>query len=150
MDALPVLDAALRSGVVTQDELLAEVSAHRALRGVRQARELVPLADGQAECRQESQLRLILIDARLPPPEPQLWVYDRHGIALYRLDLGYRERRIGIEYDGLSHLDRDRLRYDRERVNWLDANGWRMRYFTDRDLYRRPQYITATIRAALS
>jgi very-short-patch-repair endonuclease len=150
MDALPVLDAALRSGVVTQDDLLAEVSAHRALRGVRQARELVPLADGRAECRQESQLRLILIDARLPAPEPQLWVYDRHGIPLYRLDLGYRERRIGIEYDGLSHLDRERLRYDRERVNWLDANGWRMRYFTDRDLYRRPEYITATIRAALS
>ncbi|WP_330439820.1 DUF559 domain-containing protein [Micromonospora sp. NBC_00821] len=150
LDALPVLDAALRSGLVTQDDLLAEVAAHNALRGVRQARQLVPLADGRAECRQESQLRLILIDGGLPPPEPQLWVADRHGTALYRLDLGYRERRIGIEYDGLSHLDRERLRHDRERVNWLDAAGWRMRYFTDRDLYRRPQHIKATIRAALS
>ncbi|MGC5018399.1 DUF559 domain-containing protein [Micromonospora sp. DT47] len=150
LDALPVLDSAIRSGAVTQDELLAEVSAHRALRGVRQARELVPLADGRAECRQESQLRLILIDGRLPPPEPQLWVHDRDRIPRYRLDLGYRERRIGIEYDGVSHLDRDQLRYDRERVNWLDANGWRMRYFTDRDLYRRPAHIVATMRAALS
>lgn len=75
---------------------------------------------------------------------------DRYGIPVYRLDLDNRERRIGIEYDGLSHLDRDRLRHDRERVNWLDGAGWRMRYFTDRDLYRRPQYIKATIRAALS
>lgn len=129
---------------------MAEVAAHNALRGVRQARQLIPLADGRAECRQESQLRLILIDGGLPPPEPQLWVADRNGIPLYRLDLGYRERRIGIEYDGLSHLDRDRLRYDRERVSWLDAAGWRMRYFTDLDLYRRPQHIKATIRAALS
>ncbi|MEH1165594.1 DUF559 domain-containing protein [Micromonospora sp. CPCC 205539] len=150
IDALPVLDAALRSGAVTQEDLLAELTTHRALRGIRQARELVSLADGRAECRQESQIRLILIDGRLPSPEPQMWVYDRQGIPLYRLDLGYRERRVGIEYDGLSHLDRNRLRYDRERLNWLDANGWRMRYFTDRDLYRRPQYITATIRAALS
>ncbi|MFG1839336.1 endonuclease domain-containing protein [Micromonospora sp. NPDC049175] len=150
LDALPVLDAALRSGVVSQDDLLAEVSVHAALRGVQQARNLVSLADGRAECRQESQLRLILLDAGLPPPEPQLWVTDRHGGRRYRLDLAYRERRVGIEYDGLSHLDRDRLRYDRERVNWLDAAGWRMRYFTDRDLYRRPQYISATIRAALS
>ncbi|MEW2430202.1 DUF559 domain-containing protein [Micromonospora sp. NPDC047644] len=150
VDALPVLDAALRSGLVTQDDLLAEVAAHNALRGVRQARQLVPLADARAECRQESQLRLILIDGGLPPPEPQLWVTDRHGIPQYRLDLGYRERRIGIEYDGLSHLDRDRLRHDRERINWLAAAGWRMRYFTDRDLYRRPEHIKATIRAALS
>ncbi|MFF0150540.1 endonuclease domain-containing protein [Micromonospora sp. NPDC005203] len=150
LDALPVLDAALRAGAVSQDDLLAEVSGHAALRGVRQARHLVPLADSRAECRQESQLRLILLDAGLPPPEPQLWVTDRHGGFRYRLDLAYRERRVGIEYDGLSHLDRERLRYDRERVNWLDAAGWRMRYFTDRDLYCRPQYISATIRAALS
>ncbi|MET8530194.1 DUF559 domain-containing protein [Micromonospora sp. NPDC005172] len=150
LDALPVLDAALRSGAVSHDDLLAEVSAHDALRGVRQARQLIPLADGRAECRQESQLRLILIDGGLPAPEPQLWVTDGFGIRLYRLDLGYRERRVGVEYDGLSHLDRDRLRHDRERVNWLDAAGWRMRYFTDRDLYRRPEYIRATIRRALS
>ncbi|MFI7575295.1 DUF559 domain-containing protein [Micromonospora sp. NPDC049497] len=150
LDALPVLDAAIRAGAVTAEELLAEVGAHRALRGVRQARELIPLADGRAECRQESQLRLVIIDGRLPPPEPQLWVYDGLGIPRYRLDLGYRERRIGIEYDGGSHLDRDRLRYDRSRINWLDANGWRMRYFTDRDLYARPTHIVATIRAALS
>ncbi|MER7415232.1 DUF559 domain-containing protein [Micromonospora peucetia] len=150
LDALPVLDAALRVGAVTPDELLAEVPVHQALRGVRQARELVPLADGRAECRQESQLRLTLIDGRLPAPEPQLWVHDRGGVPRYRLDLGYRKRRIGIEYDGLSHLDRDQLRYDRDRVNWLDANGWRMRYFTDRDLYRRPAHIVATIQAALS
>ncbi|PZG02812.1 hypothetical protein C1I95_34190 [Micromonospora craterilacus] len=150
LDALPVLDCALRSGAVTPDDLLAEVGLHRALRGVRQARELIPMADGRAECRQESQLRLVLLDGRLPPPEPQLWVHDEYGVPRFRLDLGYRERRIGIEYDGLSHLDRERLRYDRDRVNWLDAQGWRMRYFTDRDLYHRPAHIVATIRTTLS
>lgn len=150
LDALPVLDAAIRSGAVGPDELLAEAAAHRGLRGVRQARDLVPLADGRAECRQESQLRLILLDGRLPAPEPQLWVHDGDGIPRCRLDLGYRKRRIGIEYDGVSHLGRDRLRYDRDRMNWLDANGRRMRYFTDRDLYSRPAHIVATIRAALS
>ncbi|SDZ36426.1 hypothetical protein SAMN05444365_11192 [Micromonospora pattaloongensis] len=75
-DALPVLDAVLRAGLCDMDELLAEVARHQALRGVRQARELVPLADARAECRQESQLRLVLIDGKLPPPEPQIWVTD--------------------------------------------------------------------------
>ncbi|GAA3740059.1 DUF559 domain-containing protein [Micromonospora maritima] len=150
MDALPVLDAALRCGAVTVDDLIAELPLHRALRGVRQARDLLPRADGRSECRQESQLRLLLIDGGLPAPEPQMWIHDHCGIPRYRTDLGYRERRVGIEYDGLSHLDRDRMRYDRDRINWLDANGWRMRYFTDRDLYRRPSHILATLRAALT
>ncbi|MGW4497187.1 endonuclease domain-containing protein [Micromonospora sp. NPDC004336] len=150
LDALPVLDAAIRSGTVDPHELMAEVAVHRGLRGVRQIRNLVPLADGRAECRQESQLRLVLVDGRLPAPEPQLWVHDGDGLPRYRLDLGYRARRVGIEYDGASHLERDQLRYDRERMNWLDVNGWRMRYFTDRDLYSRPACIVATIRAALS
>ena len=150
MDALPVLDAALRSGAAKTDDLAAELPLHRGLRGVRQARDLVPRADGRSECRQESQLRLLLLDGGLPVPEPQMWIHDRHGIPRFRIDLGYRERRVGVEYDGLSHLDREHMRYDRDRINWLDANGWRMRYFTDRDLYRRPSHILATLRAALT
>jgi hypothetical protein len=149
-DALAVLDAALRSGVATPDALAAEVVRHDGLRGVRQARHLVPLADPRAECRQESHLRLVLLDGRLPAPEPQLWVADDWGGQRFRLDLGWRERRVGAEYDGASHLDRDRLRHDRDRHNWLETCGWRMRYFTDRDLYRRPSYIVATMRAALA
>ncbi|MEV4479208.1 DUF559 domain-containing protein [Micromonospora coxensis] len=150
LDALPVLDAVLRAKLADPEELRAEVRRHVGLRGVCQARQLVPIADGRAECRQESQLRLVLIDGGLPAPEPQVWVYDSAGIGRYRLDLGYRDRMIGIEYDGLSHLDRERLRHDRDRANWLDAHGWTMRYFTDRDLYRRPHHILTTIRAALT
>ncbi|MBO4210893.1 DUF559 domain-containing protein [Micromonospora echinofusca] len=149
IDALPVLDAALRTGLVTPDHLLAEVGRHRGLRGVCQARQLVPYADGRAECRQESQLRLVLVDGGLPVPEPQIWVPDEAGVPLYRLDLGYRKRRVGIEYDGVSHLDRDRLRHDRARMNWLAAQGWAVRYFTDRDLYRRPGHVVQTVAALL-
>ncbi|WBB64886.1 DUF559 domain-containing protein [Micromonospora sp. WMMD812] len=94
-------------------------------------------------------MRLLLIDGGLPVPEPQLWVRDRNGIPLYRLDLGYRERRVGIEYDGRTHLERERLRRDRSRMIWLAANGWRMRYFTDVDLYQRPAHILATVKPLL-
>ncbi|PZV96951.1 Protein of unknown function [Micromonospora phaseoli] len=150
MDALPVLDLCLRVGACRADELRAEVRDHRALRGIRQARRLVDLADPRSECRQESQLRLLLVDAGLPVPEPQFWVYDQEGVALYRLDLVYREHRVGVEYDGASHLDPDRLRHDRARMNWLAAQGWRMRHFTAHDLYRRPTHVTTTIRSLLS
>jgi very-short-patch-repair endonuclease len=143
MRALPLLDAALRAGVSGED-LVAEAGRHRGLRGVRQVRELIRLADPRAECVQESQLRLVLVDSGLPVPEPQVWVDDR-----YRIDLAYRHRRVGIEYDGRSHWDQIRLAADRVRMNWLDSRGWTMRYFTARDLYDNPAQIVATVRAAL-
>jgi hypothetical protein len=150
LDALAVVDAALRARVCDMDDLMREASRHAGLRGVRQARELVPLGDGRAECRQESQLRLIIIDGSLPVPESQLWVPDEFGVDRYRIDLGYRDQRIGVEYDGVSHLDRERFRDDRVRMNWLASRGWTMRYFTDADLYGRPASIILAVRAALS
>jgi very-short-patch-repair endonuclease len=148
LDALPPLDGALRVGC-TPDELLAEVSAHTGLPGVRQARNLIPLANPGAQCRQESQLRLVIIDGRLPCPETQVAIDDEGGWTRYYLDVGWRERKVGAEYDGVSHLDRDRARRDRERHNWLAARGWRMRYFTDVDLYRRPGHLVAVLRSVL-
>ncbi|MEJ3743932.1 type IV toxin-antitoxin system AbiEi family antitoxin domain-containing protein [Actinomycetes bacterium KLBMP 9797] len=102
IDTLAVIDAALRTGCCTPDSLVAEVARHDGLRGVRQARLAVPHGDPRSECLQESQLRFILIDGGLPPPEPQLWVPDEWGQPRYRLDMGYRERKVGVEYDGRS------------------------------------------------
>jgi len=141
-DALPVLDAAVRNACSGED-LSAEVLIHDGLRGVRQARELIAYADPLAQCRQESHLRLILRDAGLPMPRPQLMV------GPYVLDLGYGAERVGVEYDGSSHLDRQRLRADPTRHNWLEGHGWAMRYFTDHDLYRRPDQIALVVLAAL-
>jgi hypothetical protein len=45
--------------------------------------------------------------------------------------------------------DRDNLRRDRSRMNWRFAHGWQMRYFTDLDLYHRPQYVVATVAGLL-
>ncbi|WP_246278065.1 endonuclease domain-containing protein [Phytohabitans rumicis] len=150
LDALPVLDGALRLGGCTTDDLAAEVALHQRLRGVCQVRELVSLADPGAQCRQESQMRLVIIDGQLPRPELQVAVVDEYGNVRYYLDLGWRRRRVGAEYDGVSHLDRVVARRDRERHNWLVAQGWRMRYFTDVDLYRRPQHLVTVLRGALT
>jgi hypothetical protein len=150
MDALPVIDAALRVGACNPDELLAEAERHRGLRGIRQARNLIPFGDGRAECRQESQLRLVIIDGRLPVPEPQVVVGDDAHPRRYRIDLGYRLLKVGLEYDGVSHMERAQLRHDRARMNWLASRGWIMRYFTDVDLYQRRSRLVDTIRAALT
>jgi len=149
VQALAVLDAALRSGTCTLAELRAEVSRHDRLRGVRQTRELIPLATPLAECRQETHMRLLLHDADLPAPRPQLPVADRWGVERLRIGLGYERERIGIEYDRTSPLHRQRPHPDRRRHNWLAVNGWRMRYFTDADLYQRPEQLVQMVRATL-
>jgi hypothetical protein len=146
---LATLDAALRRAC-TPSDLVAEVGRHAGLRGVRRARELVGLADGRAECAQESHLRLVIIDGGLPAPEPQLWVHDSTGRRAYRIDLGYRERKVGLEYDGRSHLTPARLSADRSRMNGLSRRGWTMRHFTARDLYQSPGVILAEVRALLA
>ncbi|MDQ7905591.1 hypothetical protein RB614_13805 [Phytohabitans sp. ZYX-F-186] len=142
LDALAVLDAALRVGACTAEDLADEVARHDGLRGVRQARDLVPLADPRARCRQESHLRLVLRDGLLPAPEPQLAVRDDKGRVHCHVDLGYAEERVGVVYAGDSHLDQPRH-------NWLETRGWRMRYFTDADLYADPEQLVQTVRAAL-
>jgi Protein of unknown function (DUF559) len=146
--ALALLDATLRAALCTVDQLAAEVALHTGLRGIRQARELVGRADPRPECVQESHLRLVLLDGRLPPPEPQLWVANFYGTVVYRVDLGYEQQRVGVEYDGRSHLDS--VEKDRFRHNWLVENGWRMRYFTARDLYQDPGGIVAMVKALLA
>jgi very-short-patch-repair endonuclease len=149
-DALPVLDAALQAGDCETDTLLGELKEHDSLKGIRQARDLVPLADARPECRQESQLRLIIHDGGLRGFVPQVAVSDEHGRVRYYLDLADPASRVVAEYDGASHLDRARLRADRERHNWLESRGWRMRYFTDRDLYPASPVIIHTLLTARS
>src|SRR5215475_8061294 len=76
LDAITVLDAALRTGTCTHDSLYRELLAHRGLRGVVQARQLIALADARAESPMESRLRLRILDGRLPRPELQWPVLD--------------------------------------------------------------------------
>jgi hypothetical protein len=146
IDALPVLDAALFARACTGVDLSHAVDAIDRLAGARQARDLVPLADGRAQCRQETQLRLILFDAGFTGFIPQLLVTD--GRVRHHLDLGDPELRVGAEYDGRSHADPARLGPDRERHNFLSDMGWRMRYFTGFAIYRRPARVIATVRRA--
>jgi hypothetical protein len=137
IDILPVLDAAFTAGVCTPESLAAELDRHAGLPGVRQARELLPLAQRGPESPQESRLRLRCHDAGLPPPTVQLPVLDARGRPCRWLDLGWEAAKVGLEYDGEEgHVGRRNLRSDRRRHNFLQDDGWAMFYATDLDVYR--------------
>src|SRR6202453_1994448 len=69
--ALATLDAALRSMRCDRGDLERAIAEQRGRRGIVAVRELLPFADPRAESPMESEVRLVIIDAGLPPPELQ-------------------------------------------------------------------------------
>jgi hypothetical protein len=149
-DALAVLDAALAAGACTPESLMAEVHKQSGLRGILQARELVPLATTGPESPQESRMRLRCHDAKLPRPTVQLPVEDERGRARRWLDLAWEWAMVALEYDGAEgHEGSERRRADRVRHNWLQGRRWTMFYATDIDIARRDAPLYGVIAAAL-
>ena len=94
-------------------------------RGCRQLRELVPLSTDQAESQPESWTRIIIHDAGLPVPQPQVWVTVGDG-RRFRIENAYGRLRIGVEYDSDEHhSSADEHRYDDSRRGVLvDQEDW--------------------------
>ena len=148
IDGLPTLDAALRSRRCTREELSVAAEAQAGLRAVRRLRELVPHADPRAESPMESRMRWRFIDGGLPPPDLQVEVGD--DTERRYLDTGWRDRRVGAEFDGLeAHMTARQLHEDRRRHNWLTDRRWKLLHFTAGDVYRHPAAMIGTTAAAL-
>lgn len=124
-EALAALDAFARLHGVTATVLEAHLPRFRRRRGVKQLRELAPLVDPRSESPRESWTRYEIHIAGVPTPELQHWV-EIEGVPTYRLDLSYPRRRIAVEYNGYDAHERtaEQRQRDRERLEWLRANGW--------------------------
>lgn len=119
------LDALANATGIGIAEVEAVIAAHPGARGVNGLRRILPLVDSGSESPQESRTRLALIDAGLPWPETQIVVHDGFGEFVGRLDMGYRELRVGIEYDGPQHwTDPKQRQRDIDRQAALAELGW--------------------------
>lgn len=147
-ESVVVADAALHAQLLDEQALHAELHLHAGLRGVRRARDAVDRADGRAESPQETRTRLLLVAGGLVPV-PQLDVLDRDGRWLARVDLGFPDARVAVEFDGReAHLQGPGFVHERRRQNALLAAGWLvLRYAAD--LRERPAAVVAEVRAAL-
>ncbi len=125
-------DAALHESLTTAAAVRDELTGAAGWPGVRQAREIVALAGGDAESPLESLVRLALHDDGFPPPKLQHWV------AGYRVDFLWPEYRLILEADGRVKYSGDegwlektrqlalhRTDHVVERVVWHDVfGGW--------------------------
>lgn len=132
---------------LTRVDVLTALAAERTGRGCRRGRSAVEGADGLAESPQETRLRLLLHRSPLPRPVAQHRVRDATGRECARVDFGWPEHRLAVEYDGQVHLTR--LGPDRRRMNRLAAAGWRVLFVTAADLADPPRLLRA-VAAALA
>lgn len=141
-EALAVADSALRSGEVTQDELV-EAALALSTTGRRAALRVAGAADGRAANPFESVLRAIALEAGLIF-EPQR-VIDEAGFRC-RPDLVDAERRIVVEADSYEfHASREALARDCRRYTALVVRGWRVVRFTWREVMFEPDYVRSTL-----
>lgn len=122
--ALALLDALQRSTAFEVDDVAALADRYRGARGVKQVRELLPLVDGGAQSPPETRLRLLFIDAGFVRPTTQVPVFDG-ARCLRRLDMGWEEFKVAVEYDGGQHqTDRRQYVKDLRVLPLVRRKGW--------------------------
>lgn len=143
--AVAAVDAALRLGLVSVDELAVATGAAKG-RGAAAVRAVGRLCDQRAESPFESVLRVTLTLGGLPPPEPQ-WVITDDGVFVARVDFAWPRLRIAVEADGFAyHSTREHYRSDRERINRLQQLDWRLLLFSWERLMSDPEGVVDEVR----
>ncbi|WP_094286210.1 hypothetical protein [Mycobacterium lehmannii] len=123
---------------------------HPGVRGLRQLRRTLDLVDGGAESPYESLTRLLLIQAGFPRPETQIRVLDRSGRVVARIDLGWRQYRVGVDFEGAHHWTDPRQRTaDAERYWLLPRLGWNDIRLTSGMLHNQPRIFLERVGEAL-
>jgi hypothetical protein len=126
--ALMRLDALANATRLTADDVAPVVAAHRGARGIKALRTAVALMDGGAESPQETRTRLLLLEAGLRRPVTQIPVIDDYGRTFARIDMGWPDLNVGVEYDGAQHWTDPRQRsHDIDRYAALAARRWIVR-----------------------
>ena len=145
--AVVAVDRVLSTGLVDLVPLRAR-AAQATGRGSARARAVCALADERSESPQETRLRLLVVRSGLPAPVPQFSVrVDGRFVA--RVDLAWPDQRVAVEYDGRWHAEPGQFARDRQRLNRLQAAGWRVVFVTAEDLHR-PHELLARIEQALA
>jgi hypothetical protein len=128
-------------------ELLVE--RHRGARGIVQLRRALELVDSGSESPWETRTRLVLVAAGLPSLRTQIPVFDG-GCLIARLDMGWEEFLVGVEFDGAQHwTDPGQRTWDIDRLAGLEALGWRIVRVSADLLRYRPAVVVARVLDAL-
>lgn len=121
-----------REPLTTVERLRAAVSRAGRYKGVRTARAALDLIRVGSDAATETKMRLALIHAGLPEPELQL-ILDPSRPVSPDGDMGYRQWRLVLHYDGAPHDDEAQKLVDAWRNKGWDDAGWAQIWATVED-----------------
>lgn len=124
-EAVAILDALSARSGVTAVEVHAVADRYPGARGLPAARLAVDLMDGGAQSREETALRLYLVDSiGLPRPTTNITIGDKYGSA--RIAMGWEWAKVGVSWDkpaatddGYPAVQRIREEEVVQRLGWL-------------------------------
>ena len=123
--AVAAIDALARRTRLKMADVDLIAERYKGRRGIRRARKALDLVDAGAESPRETWLRLLLIRGGFPPPTTQIPVYDKYGVLVAVLDMGWEDIKVAAEYDGDQHrTDRRRFNNDIRRAEAVNELGW--------------------------
>lgn len=93
-------------------------------KGKRLALEALDLVRVGADAASETKMRLALLDAGLPEPELQCRI-DPADEDSPESDLGYRQWKLALQYEGAGHRSAQQQTRDVRRDRYAAARGWR-------------------------
>ena len=100
--AVAAIDALARRTRLKMADVDLIAERYKGRRGIRRARKALDLVDAGAESPRETWLRLLLIRGGFPPPTTQIPVYDKYGVLVAVLDMGWEDIKVAAEYDGIN------------------------------------------------
>jgi hypothetical protein len=149
-DGVERIDALMNSTDVKVVDVEAVMGRHRRARGLVQLRETLAFVDGRAESPYESRTRMLLMRSGFPRPETQIEVLDAVGCFVARIDMGWREYRVGVDFDGAQHWTEPRqFTKDVDRYARLPELGWWDVRLTSGMLHHSPQLFLQRVGGAL-
>lgn len=123
--AVQRIDALMQATNVKVADINAIVAHHPGVRGIRQLGKVLELVDGGSESPYETLTRILLVRKGFPRPDTQIRVCDEDGFVVARLDMGWPEWRVGVDFDGAHHwTDPKQRSKDVERYARLSELGW--------------------------
>jgi hypothetical protein len=131
--AVIAIDSLARATRLKLPDIELAADRHPGRHGLKRARKAIQLVDPGAESPPETRLRLLIIRAGYPPPETQIAVYNEYGAFIAEVDMGWRDLKIAVQYEGSHHRSPGQFAKDIRITREMNEARWTVIRVTARD-----------------
>lgn len=147
---LVVLGDSLVKKQRTTPAALVAAAASAPVRVRKHAQRAAALVRARVDSPMETRVRLLMVLAGLPEPEVDIRFWHENGDLRRRIDLGYREARLGIEHDGRHHVTVvGQWESDIMRREEFENEEWRLVTLVSKAIHKTPADTLLRIVAAM-